>query len=751
MRGDRRGGRLRVVALSSCALSMLAAAGAAHADPAADRPTAIQPKTMSEVVVTAGRPDLLGEAVSASQGTVTRTEVQLRPIFRVGQLLETVPGLVVTIHSGEGKANQYLLRGFNLDHGTAFASFIDAMPVNRPTNAHGQGYSDQNFLIPQVVGGLDYTKGPYYAAVGDFGAVGSAHVRLADDLPDEASVTLGTLKDEAAYLGGTYHLSDETRVWGALEADHLDGVWSPREDFNKINAAARFSHGSAADGYSLTAMYYASGGRLMTDQPLRAVDEGIISRFGTLDPSDASRSSRVSLSGHYGAGGDRWTLSADAYAIRSTMTLWNDFTHFLFDDVNGDQEQQDETRTTLGGAVSVTRGAQVFGLDTDTTLGLQERYDRIFIDRRHTLARGVLDYCDLALPGEPAPQTLPAPADAHATDLATPFAAVGGACNADRVTLSDLGLYVENTTHWTSWLRTVAGLREEVYWASDKSLTTGFSGSGSETLLQPKGSLIVGPWWKTELYVSAGRGFHSDDVRGVFGTVPKEGFPGEAGRAPFLAPATGEEVGLRSDLISRVQLEVALFQEDFRSEQTYDADQGEDSASAPSRRQGVEVLARYHPFPWMELNTDLSWSKARYRASPQMLAEFGLAGPFIANAPDFIGSFGLLVNDLGPWSGALQWRRLGAYPISDGDPFPQDKGYSELNLEVGYRFGPRWKAELSVYNLADSHAYASAYFYQTRVSPAEAAPACDSAAPASCYQVHPMEPRSARLTLTANF
>jgi outer membrane cobalamin receptor len=723
--------------------------GTARAADSGDR--APRPKIMSEVVVTASRRDLLGKAESASQGAITAKEVELRPIARVGQLYETVPGLVVTIHSGEGKANQYLLRGFNLDHGTDFASFVDAMPVNRPTNAHGQGYSDQNFLIPQVVGGIDFTKGPYYAALGDFAAVGSARVRLLDVLPNEASITLGSHREAEAYVGATQALGDDSRVWGALDLGHVDGPWSPREGFRKINAAARFSHGDANDGYSLTAMAYSSAGGLLTDQPLRAVQTGLISRFGTLDPTDKSKSARYSLSAHYAAGGDRWSVSADAYAIRSTMTLWNDFTHFLFDAVNGDQEQQDETRTTLGGEVRATRQASLGGVESDTTVGLQERYDRVFIDRRHTLGRQALDYCDLALPGQPAPSGLPAPADAHATDLASAYAAVGGACNADRVKLNDLGLYVENTTYWTDWLRTVAGLREEAYWATDRSLTTGFSGSGSEMLLQPKGSLILGPWKKTELYLSAGRGFHSDDVRGVFGTVPLEGLPGVAGRTPFLAAATGEEIGVRSDLVPRVQLELSLFQEDFRSEQVYDADQGEDAASAPSRRTGVEVSAQYHPAPWLELNTDLAWSKARYRASAQTLADFGLGGPYIANAPSFIGSFGVLVDDLGPWFGGLQWRKLGAYPISDGDAEPKDPGYSEVNLNVGYRFTPRLKADLEVFNLTNSGDNAAAYYYQSRATPTEAPPACRADQPANCWQVHPLEPISARVTVTAGF
>jgi outer membrane receptor protein involved in Fe transport len=718
---------------------------AAHAEDAV-----LPPKMLGEVVVTASRSDLLGKAASASQGSVTREEVELRPIFRIGQLYETVPGLVVTIHSGEGKANQYLLRGFNLDHGTDFASFVDAMPVNRPTNAHGQGYSDQNFLIPQIVGGLDFTKGPYYAALGDFGAVGATHVRLLDELPNEAQLSLGTLRDQEAYLGGTYHIGQADRLWGAVDLSHLDGPWSPAEDFRKLAAAARFSHGAADDGFSLTAMAYSSSGGLLTDQPQRAVASGLIGRFGALDPTDKSKSARYSLSGHYGVGGERWEVSANAYAVRSTMTLWNNFTHFLFDDVNGDQEQQDEARSLLGGDVALSRHLNFSGVESVVKLGLQERFDSLFIDRRHTLQRQVLDYCDIALPGVPPAQSLPAPADAHAVaDQATAYAALGGACNADRVKLNDLGLYGEVTTYWTEWLRTVVGLREESYWASDHSLTTGFSGSGSQTLLQPKGSLVLGPFWKTELYLSAGRGFHSDDVRGVFGTVPLEGFPGVAGRAPFLAPATGEEIGLRTDIIPKVQIEVALFQEDFKSEQTYDADQGEDSASAPSRRQGVEVSAQYHPFAWLEFNTDLAWSKARYRASAATLDQFGLDGPFIANAPEFIGSFGVLVDNLGPWFGGLQWRRLGGYPISDGDELPQDKGYSEVNVDVGYKLSPALKLQLGVYNLLDSRDNSAAYFYQTRATPTETAPECDS--DLACRQVHPMEPRSARVTVTASF
>jgi outer membrane receptor protein involved in Fe transport len=683
---------------------------------------------VSEVVVTASRLDLLGVAATASQGAVTQKELELRPVYRVGQLLESTPGLVVTVHSGEGKANQYLLRGFNLDHGTDIANFIDDMPINRPTNTHGQGYSDLNFEIPELAQGLDYTKGPYYASVGDFGAVASTHLKLANEVPDQIAVAGGSLGVYNVFLGGTQKFTDDDRLVGGLYYGHVDGPFDHPDNFRKSAAELRYSHGDTADGYSLTGMYYKGDGNFTTDQPLRAINEGLIDRFGTLDPTDGNSSERISLSGHYGATGDGWKFASSAYFIHARMTLWNDFTHFLDDPVHGDQEQQDETRDTFGGQAALTLDHQFGSIDNQLVGGLQVRRDTAFVDRRHTEARQTLPTCSVAQADGP---TLQAPN-------------TNGACNADNVKLLDLGPYLEDTTRWTPWLRTILGLRDEYYQASDHSLISGFSGTGHESLLQPKGSIVLGPFYQTEFYLSAGKGFHSDDVRGVFGTVPLEGIPGLAGKTPFLAPATGEEIGLRTDIIPKVKIQVAVFQEDFQSELAYDADAGEDTASAPSRRQGIELSGEYHPFSWIEMNADLAFSKARYRADAQTLANFGLDGPFIANAPSFIGSFGILVDNLGPWFGGLQWRDLGKYPISDGDEFPQDKGYSEINVDVGYKINPKLKVQLSVFNLLNTKADAAAYFYTSRL-PGEPA---DGVAG---FQVHPLEPISAVFKVTALF
>ena len=533
-------------------------------------------------------------------------------------------------------------------------------------------------------------------------------------------------------------------MWGAAAVSHLDGPWDPPSNFNKINAAARFSHGNFADGYSVTGLYYKSAGLLETDQSVYAIQDGLIGRYGTLDPTDASRSERYSLSGHYGATGPQWTFASNLYAVHSTMTLISDFTHYLFDDVNGDQEKQSETRDTLGGDAALTLAHNFGAIATDTVFGVLDRYDSVQVDRQHTHLQTVLPYCELDAPSLDGARGLqPAPPGTPAAGGATPYLAVGGYCSADRVQLNDLGLYAENITHWTPWLRTALDFREEVYRATDHSLTIGIQGSETQTLPQPKGSLILGPWYKSEVYISAGRGFHSNDAREVFLTVPYEG--PDPGFAPqLLSPATGEEIGLRTDLIPKAQAQVAIFQEDFSSEQLYDQDQGEDQASAATRRQGVEISVQYHPFSWIELNTDLAFSRARYRDSLADLEDrFGLDGFYVANSPGFIGSFGVLVDNLGPWFGSLQWRALGAYPVSDGDEYPQDPGYSEVNVDVGCKITPKLKAQVSVFNLLNSQANAAAYYYTSRLVP--------GGPEVTGLQVHPLEPISGRLIVTAYF
>jgi outer membrane receptor protein involved in Fe transport len=715
----------RAVVLGAAAA--LLAAGAPRAQPVRPEKTAT---TVPEVIVTS-RVDLLGQAQTVSEGAVTKAEIDLRPAYRVGQLLETIPGLVVTIHSGEGKANQSLARGFNLDHGTDIANVFDDVPINRPTNAHGQGYSDLNFIMPELVSGLTYTKGTYYPAVGDFGAVASDHMQMPDAIPNEIMLSGGTLNDDEVFLGGTQDYGPNDRMLGAFDLSHVDGPFTHPDNFQKYAGALRYSHGVATQGYDLTVLYYHGSGNFTTDQPLRAVQEGLIGRFGTLDPSDGTHNERLSVSGHYAAEANAWHFTSNAYVIHSKQTLWNDFTHYLDDPVNGDQEQQDENRDTAGGSAAIAFDSRPFGWDSKTTLGVQARYDDIYIDRRHTRDRMVLDYCEEEQPTGPA----------------IPYSVGNLACSEDRVQTADLGLYLDQITRLTRWLRTDIGVREEAYRGYDHSLlpgfqgTANFDGSVSQTLFQPKGSLVLGPWWKTELYLSAGRGFHSDDVRGVTQTVPIQGVPSAAGATPLLVRADGEEVGVRSDILPGVQIQFALFNIELASELIYDQDEGQDQASAPSQRDGVELSAEYRPFRFLELNTDLTASRARFTGGN--LAAFGLDGNHIPNAPGFVGSFGALLDNLGPFYGGLEVRALGQYPLTD-DNRAKDAGYTETNVNAGYKVNRNLKLDVQVFNLFDVRADSAAYYYVTRLPGEPAGGFAD-------HQDHPLEPISARVSLTATF
>ncbi len=284
---------------TSIMLAAISALALATGTVRAAEPAAASPDAPPQIVVTASTQDVLGTATTSSEGAITRQEIQRRPAYRVGQYLEAIPGLSVTSHSGEGKANQYLLRGFNLDHGTDFATSVDGMPVNQRTHAHGQGYTDLNFLMPELFGGIAFTKGPYFAAAGDFAAVGSARLSLVDNLSPTFSLSAGTVGDRRVFAGGSVALRGGTTLLGAGEYFHLDGPWDNPDNLRRFNGVVRLSHGTAEDGWSATAMAYSGRWNATTDQPLRAVEQGLIGRFGSLDPSDGGISQRMSLSLRY--------------------------------------------------------------------------------------------------------------------------------------------------------------------------------------------------------------------------------------------------------------------------------------------------------------------------------------------------------------------------------------------------------------------------------------------------------------------
>ncbi|MEA1674576.1 TonB-dependent receptor [Nitrospirillum sp. BR 11163] len=660
-----------------------------------------------DVIVTAERRDLIGSALTSSQGVVVKDELDLLPAYRVGQMLETVPGLVVTSHSGEGKANQYLLRGFNLDHGTDLAVSIDGMPVNMRTHAHGQGYTDLNFVIPELANGLGYTKGPYFAAQGDFSAVGSVQMGYGDQIASQMALTAGTLGYQRAFAAGTTDLGPGHLTAGG-ELVHYDGPWDHPDNLRKGNAVLRYGQGDHYDGFTVTAMYYHALWNATTDQPARAIDDGLIGRYGTLDPSDGGKAQRMSLSGTLALPVDKGWLAggavkANAYVVNNQLTLWNNFTHFLDNPVLGDQHEQNENRMVAGGAVSYAKTLSLFGVDHELLTGLDVRFDDVNVDLLATHQRVL-------------------------------YEALGD----DNVREAGGGAYLQAISHWTPWLRTVVGAREDYLTGTDHGTNAGVVAA---RLAQPKGSVIVTPWESTEVYVSAGRGFHSNDVRGT-----------TQGNAPLLPKVDGAEVGLRSTLLPNLTATLTAFQMDFVSELTYNADAGQTTAGRPSRRRGLELNTTYAPWSWLELYGSVAFSHARY-------TDRDPAGDFIPDAPKYIGSLALYLKDLGSWggvgpwaagtwaegrlSGGLEFRYLGSHPLIEDNSI-QSNGYSEWNLSLDYKLESGLRLGIGVYNMFNSKDDAADYYYTDRLRGEPASGVPD-------MHIHPLEPRSVRFTVARQF
>jgi outer membrane receptor protein involved in Fe transport len=704
---------------------------------------------IEEIEVVARRRKLIGSATTASQGMVTGEEVRLTPTYRPGQVLETVPGLIVTLHSGEGKANQYLMRGYNLDHGTDLETYVDDMPINQPSHAHGQGYTDLNFLLPELVDGLTYTKGPYYGYVGDFGAVGSVRVNLRDDIPDQVSLGVGTLGWERLFAAGSTP-AGKGEVLGALELQHYDGPFVVPDDARRENGVLRYSQGGDDENFSLTGMVYHQVWTNTTDIPVRAIDEGLVpNRFGSLDPSDGGHALRGSLSGIYTTDLGDGSLSASVFAIFNELHLFNDFTHYLVDPVHGDQEDQFETREVAGGAADYTLPVSLGTFPTELRFGVQARNDVLHVGR---------------LPSE-GQQPLPAK---ETVDDPPSFS------DDDDIYLLALAAYAQATTHWTPWLRTVLALRDDFQYGADHDNlaalheTAGYTNGGtkSQSLPQPKGSVIYTATPGLEFYLSAGEGFHSADLRGVNQDRSVDlGLPG----TPLLARQYGEEVGLRGAAAQDVTFTVALYNLWQQSETIIDPDVGQDVAGPPSDRYGVEVNLTWQLRKWLELYVSYSANHARF--THPFDDGTGHLGEFITDAPKAAGSAALYVQTLGDWSGGLTFRYLGDYPLSSGPcvnsaavhDFPgvatscnnaptlpgqvNGKGYGQLNLEVTYKVLRGWSATLGIYNLLNEHAAAAEFWYVDRLQN-EITRYPDGVAD---VHEHPLEPLMVRFSITRSF
>ncbi|MBI2769940.1 MAG: TonB-dependent receptor [Burkholderiales bacterium] len=675
--------------------AVLAGSAWAQTPPATD-----DTRTLKAITVESSRNSQLGVADSANGGVVTQQQLEARTVYRPGEVLEATPGLIVSQHSGEGKANQFYLRGFNLDHGTDLRTTIDGMLVNQRSHAHGQGWTDLNFLIPELTTQLEYRKGPYYAAEGDFASAGAVSLRYADKLAHGiASVGLGQKGYRRVLLADSPTLASGGNLLYALEVFHNDGPYVHPDDYRKLNGVLRYSQGTEARGFNITAMAYSAKWNSTDQIARRAVDNGTLSRFDALDPTDGGKSSRYSLSGSWRDTSAAGKTKIDAYIVRQQLDLFSNFTYFLDDPVNGDQFSQPDRRVTTGVKAAHTWQTRGIGQASETTVGLQLENDNIFNGLHNTVARQRLS-----------------------------------TTRQDHIVESSLGAYVENTTWWNDWFRTVAGLRADTYRFRVGSNNPANSGSVSDSIASPKLALVFGPWSKTEYYVNVGSGFHSNDARGTTITIdPKTGAP--ASKVPPLVRSRGAELGVRTEIIPGLQSALSVYQLNFGSELIFAGDAGTTEAGRPSRRVGFEFSNYYKPVSWLTVDADVAFARARFRDADPI-------GQRIPGAVEGVASVALAVDNLGPYYGALQLRYFGPRPLVE-DNSVRSRGTATLNGRIGYKISKTMRVELEGYNLTNRRDSAIDYFYESRLS--------SEAASTNDVHFHPIEPRSFRVNFTMNF
>jgi len=649
--------------------------------------------------VTGRASDLLGRTDSASSGIIGQPEFEFRPMSRPGELVEVVPGMMATQHSGSGKANQYFLRGFNLDHGTDFSGMVDGVPLNLPSHGHGQGYLDLNSIIPELVDIVEYGKGPYHAEMGDFSSAGYVKFHTKHKM-DKGLIKFGYGENDyyRGVLANSHQLGKGDLLYGA-EVNFYEGPWDKEESLNKFNGLLRYTVDEGYKGYAIVGTAYHSNWDSTEQIPNRAVEQGF-SRLGTIDPSSGGDMERYSLSSSWWLQSEYGETELSAYAVYSNFNLYSNFTYFLNDQTNGDQITQRDQRYIFGGEAKHTKYDDWFNLDVKNTVGLQIRHDYIpnvalYKSREREILSTVTEH---------------------------------------EVSQTSIGIYLENEVQWAEKFKSILGLRGDFYLYDVESHNIAVnSGQTDDAQFSPKLSFIAGPWYDTEYYFNMGYGFHSNDARGT--TIqqdPETGAP--ASQVDPIASTRGAEVGLRNQYIPGLVTTISLWWLELDSELVFVGDGGSTEASGKSQRYGLEISNYYKPFDWLTLDFDVALSQSEFTNAPASEKE----------VPNSVGrtiSGGATVDFPNGLFGSIRARHFGDMPLTEDGSVYADST-TVINLGTGFRYKD-YRLELNVLNLFDSGDTDIAYYYESRLA-GESAGVNDTIS-------HPVEPRTIRMQASVSF
>jgi hypothetical protein len=699
--------------------------------------------------------DLVGIADSGTQGTVGATEIANRPILRSGEVLETVPGLIITQHAGGGKANQYFLRGFNLDHGTDFATLLDDMPLNLPSHAHGEGYSDMNTVIPEFVQRVNFEKGPYYADIGNFGSAGSAHLEFMQTLPENFFQLEGGMYGYArAVFGVSQTLGSGNLLFGG-EAYYDDGPWKHPDGYAKFNGLLTYSKGDKANGFSITARAY--HGKWNSSDQIPVTATPLVGFFGALNPTDGGNSARYSLQAEWHRTRAKSKTKITVYGFHYDLDLFSDFTYYLDDPIKGDQFEQQDKRFVLGLDARHTILSDWFGRKVENTFGLQLRNDWVHNGLYRTENRVRTDKDD-----SNACNDEPIDACGNNPNL---VAVLPAATDVNKFTDTMTSFYVENKIQWADKFRTVLAVRgddanyavtnvtpnyvaSELPGAPVVNFAAANSGAVNKFLPSPKASLIFGPWSKTEFYVQGGFGFHSNDARGATQRVepisPDNPFPTVTSRIPALVPTKGAEVGVRTSAFSHLQSTFSLWYLHSQSELQQDGDTGATVASlSPSNRYGIEWANYYTPLEHWAFDFDLADSRAFFtEIDPDDAAPNSPGGKRVPEAVGVVASAGATMRDYKRFSASLRLRAFGPRDLTSDAIYRSNTTFL-LNAEVRYRLTRKWSFVVEALNLLNRKDHDIDYAYTARITPTADAAFTDV--------FHPVEPLQVRFGLRYTF
>ncbi|HTM81584.1 TonB-dependent receptor [Asticcacaulis sp.] len=645
----------RTLTAALLSVSSLALAGYAFAETPAPAPApAIAADAPVTTIIIFGRgKSRINTATAASEGTIAGADLTVRPLLRIGELLESVPGMIVTQHSGSGKANQYYLRGFNLDHGTDFSFELDGVPMNFRTHGHGQGYLDINSLIPETVKQVDYRKGPYRADSGDFALVGQARATTVDSLTPFLSVGVGAFDWKRLAGGGSFKAGDST-ITLVGQAQTYDGPWQLPEKLRHLTLFGKWVKPLGEGTLRATATIYHATWQPTEQIPERAIGNEIADTYGALDMNLRGRTDRQIFTLAY----ERPGFRVMTYAQHYDWDMVSNFTFFLDDPVNGDELDQMEKLWTYGG-----RAEKDFTLSDTVTLkvGTEGRWDNINRVGLYHAIDGVRD------------------------EARTLFAVeeVSGA------------LYSE--VKWTpsSKFSAYGGLRGDAYGFTVKGRSPdSWSGETHDSIMSPSLDVTYKPLKYLAFYGNWGQGFHSNDARGV--TNPDSPAPG-------LVKGTGKELGVRFER-GKLVLTANHWWMDVDSELLYVGDSGSVEPSVASTRYGDEFTAFLRPKPWLAIDATYSRNHARYVDSP--------GHEYVPGAIESSGEVGVSAV-FAKWNASARYRYLGPHPLTD-DNLVRAESTKILNLRAALTPG-RYEFYVELLNALDSDGKDVEYYYTSRL------------------------------------